>query len=175
MRLSPQQKSCEQLHELSRVDRAAPQLKIDRHVVGDGSAGGERADIARGSVDRRHKLLDVAPVAQRLNAPGGGTGPERDEIPAVAANLLDALGILGRGDRALNQRDVIGPLHHLRPRLKEVVDVDPPGNLQELALRIEQLQLAAVAGGEFVDGEAKLGWHENSSTYSCGMARNRAI
>ena len=160
---------------MSRVDRAAPQLEIDRHVVGDRGACGQRADIARGSVDRRHKLLDVAPVAQCLNAPGGGTGTERDEIPAVAANFPDALGILGRGDRTLNQRDVIGPLDHLRPRLEEVVNVDSPGDLQKLSLRIEQLQLAAVAGGEFVDGKAKLGWHGNSSTYSCGTARNRAI
>ena len=66
------------------VDRAAAQLEVDRHVGGDRRRGGQRVDVLRAGVDGATELVDVAEVAQRLDAAGGRAGADGDQEPATA-------------------------------------------------------------------------------------------
>jgi hypothetical protein len=169
VRLAAEEHGGDQIEQLPAVDRAAAELEVHRHVVGDGGARGERGDGGRRRVDGSQKLVDPAPVPQGLDATCRGAGADRDQKPALAADLADPLHVVGRGDRALHESHVVGPRHHLRPGLEEVVDLHAAGELEQPLLGVEQLQLAAVARGELEHGESGLGGH------SCGTRIRSAI
>ena len=93
----------------------------------------ERRDVVRRGVDDRGEVLDVGEVAQRLDPAGGRAGADRDQRPRAAAHLLDALGVVGGGDRALDDRDVVGALDGRAAGLEEVGDL--PGDRPAAAAR----------------------------------------
>ena len=70
-----------------------------------------------------------------------------------AADMVDALGVVRRGDRAFDQRQVVAAFHDRARRLREIGDVHRAGESQQLVLAVEQAELAAVARGEFPDGQ----------------------
>jgi hypothetical protein len=99
------------------VDRAAAQLEVDEDVLGDGRggrSGSASSDLGvgvhrRGVGGRVGAAVRAGEVAQRLDAAGGGAGADHDELAGLLADLADALGVVRGGDRALDQRDVVGP------------------------------------------------------------------
>ena len=76
---------------------------------------------------------------------------------------LDPLRVVGGRDRALDEGQVVGPLHDLARGLEEVGDLDLARHRQELVLAVEERELAAVAGGELEDGERRLGRPRHTS------------
>ncbi len=76
---------------------------------------------------------------------------------------MDSLGVMGRGDRALDDRDVVGPLDRCARRLEEVRDLNRFRDGEQLVLAVEQAELAAVAGGELPHGERRSGRGAHSS------------
>ncbi|GAA4989940.1 hypothetical protein GCM10025734_16520 [Kitasatospora paranensis] len=64
------------LDQLTAVDGAATQFEVDGDVGADGGGGGEGGDVVGAGVDGGPELLDVRVVAQRLDAAGGGAGPD---------------------------------------------------------------------------------------------------
>ena len=60
---------------------------------------------------------------------------------------------VGGGDRALDQRHVVGAVDRGPRHLGEVGDAHGPGQGQQLVLAVEQAQLAAVARGELPHGQ----------------------
>ena len=145
----------DELDELRRVDGAAAKLEVDVHVVGDRRARGERVDEPGRCVDRRQKVVDAAPVAQGLDAAGRRAGAEGDEDAALGTDLVDTLDILGGGDRALDEAEVVRPGHRAGAGLEEVVDLHVLGQFEEPVRGVEQLQLAAVARGELEDRDPR--------------------
>ena len=99
----------------------------------------------------------MAQFSQRLDSSGRGAGADGDQGLALLADLADPLGVVGGGDRALDQADVVGPGDLLRPGLQEVGDLDGVGHGQQLVLRVQQGELAAVARGKLEDGQFGLG------------------
>ena len=148
-------KAPEHLEELVLRDRAAAQLEVDSHVLRDRRRGLERADVLGRRVDRGGELAHVLEVAQRLDAAGRRARPDRHEEARLLAHLLDALGVVRRGDRALDEGEVVGALLHLARGLEEVRDLDLADDGEELVLAVEERELAAVAGGELEDGETR--------------------
>ena len=71
---------------------------------------------------------------------------------------------MGRGDTALHQRHIDAGVRVQRPRLGKVDDIHQFRQHQQRLTQIEQSQLAAVAGTEFVDREFRFtGIHYNST------------
>ena len=66
----------------------------------------------------------------------------------LAAHLLHPLGVPWRCDRALDQREVVRTLDRATGGLEEVGHLDLIGQRDQLALEVEQGQLATVTGGE---------------------------
>ena len=79
-----EQERPQHLDELALADRAAAQLEVHPHVLRDRRRGSERADVLRRRVDGARELAHVLEVAQRLDAAGGGAGPDRDQEAATA-------------------------------------------------------------------------------------------
>ncbi len=156
-RLAPDEEGADHLEQLAAVDRAAAQLEVDLDVVGDGRRGVEGGEERRRGVDDAQELFDVAEVAQRLDAAGGGAGADGDQEAGLAPHLLDALDVLGGGDRALDQGHVVGAGHRGAGRLEEVGDLQLLGHGEQLVLAVQQRELAAVAAGELPHGERRLG------------------
>ncbi len=74
--------------QLALVDGASPQLEVDVDVVGDGGGRTEGVEERRGGVHHPQQLVDVAEVAQGLDAAGGRAGADGDQVTALAADLL---------------------------------------------------------------------------------------
>ena len=89
-----------------RVDGAAAQLGVDRHVVRDRRRGRERLDVLGMRVDRGADRVVVGPVAQRLDAAGRGARADRHEQRRLAPDADDLLDLLRGADRALDEDDV---------------------------------------------------------------------
>ncbi len=92
--------------------------------------------------------------AQRLDAPGRGTGSDRDDHVGDLAHVLDPFRVARGRDRSLDDRHVVGPLADVAGHLQEVGDLDLAGQGEQFVLRRQQRQLAAVAGGELPHGDA---------------------
>lgn len=134
--------------ELAAVYRAAAQLEVDIDVVGDRGGGGECVDVVGAGVDGASVLVDIGEVVQRLDAAGGRAGPDRHQAAGGVADRTDPFGIAGCGDRAFDEREIVGPRAHGAGGFQEVRDLHLPGEGQEFVLAVEEGQLAAVAGGE---------------------------
>src|SRR3990172_547357 len=145
----------QQLEQLVLADRTAAQLVVDARVLRDRRRGGERVDVLGRRVHRRGELAHVGEVPERLDPAGGGAGPDRDQPARLLAHLLDAGGVVGGGDRALDERDVVRAFHHLARSLEEVRDLELARDREQLLLAVEERQLAAVAGGELEDRELR--------------------
>ena len=150
------EKGGDDLEKLTLVDRAAAQLEIDRHVIGDRGRGRERVDIVGPRIDDGRVFLHIREVAQRLDAAGGRAGADGDERARALAHFADALGIVRRGDRAFDQREIVAPFDGAAGRLGKIGDLDRAGDGEQFVLAVEQAELAAVARGEFPDGEPRL-------------------
>ncbi len=157
----------EHLQQLTLVDGAAPQLQVDGDVVGDGGGALQRADVLRGGVDGADELRHVLEVAQGLDTPCRGAGPDGDQKPRQSADLPDVFQVAGRRDAAFHQGDVVRPPHAGPGRLREVSDLHRTRHRQKLVFQVEQAQLAPVAGGELPDREGGLapGRHAHISLF----------
>ena len=173
-RLPPVQERAQHLEQLALVDRAPLQLEVDAHVRRDRSRRGQRRDVGRRRVHDREEVVDGREVAQRLDAARGGAGADRDQRARCTPDLLDALGIVRGRDRALDQREVVGPADGPARGLEEVGDLDLAGDLQQLVLAVEQGELAAVARGELPDGEPRLARHAAQSSRASRRAATRS-
>ena len=89
--------------------------------------------------------------------PAVAQAPMVTRVLALLADLADPLGVVRGRDRAFDQADVVGPGDLLRPGFEEVGDLDGLGHGQQLVLRIQQRELAAVARGKLEDGQFGLG------------------
>src|SRR5262249_14472443 len=98
-------------------------------------------------------------------------GADRDEQPRPRADLLDPRDVVGRRHRSFDERDVVRPLDLGTRRLREVGDLDRICDREQLALAVEQRQLAAVAGREFPDGEGRL--HSSRTSISRSISSKR--
>ena len=142
------EKSVEHFQQLALVDRAAPQFEIDLDVVVDRRRFSKRINVFRPGVNSGDELVDTGKIAQCLDAAGGGASADGDQCLRLAADPVDALGVMGGGDRALDQGDVVGSLGGGAGGLQEVGDLDAAGERQQFVLAIQQRELAAVARGE---------------------------
>src|SRR5918994_80268 len=97
------------LEQLVLVDRAAVELEVDADVRADRGRRRERADVVGRGVDDRGEALDVGEVAQCLDTAGSRARADRDQRTRLPADLLDALRLVERCDRALDERHVVGP------------------------------------------------------------------
>ena len=101
--------------------------------------------------------------------------PAVAQAPIVTRNrhcwriMLDPLDVVGRRDRPLDQADVVGPGDLLGAGLEEVGDLDRVGDGQQFVLGVQQRELAAVAGGEFEDGQLGFGHAQRSSSVHEGL------
>ena len=144
------------LEQLAPVDRAAVELEVDVHVVGDRRRGRERRDVLRAR--RRRAAMKSSTSAKLRSAwmpPAVAQAPIVTRRRDSVAHAPDALGVLGGGDRALHEREVVGPVVHPAARLEEVGDLHRAGEREQLVLEVEQAELAAVAGGELPDRELR--------------------
>ena len=66
--------------------RAATQLGVDGDMLGDGGGAGEGVDEGRLRIDGRPEGVVVGPVAERLDAAGGGARADRHEPPRAATS-----------------------------------------------------------------------------------------
>ena len=76
-------------------------------MLGNGGRRGEGLDVIGPGIDRADEFVDVGPISQGLDTAGGGAGADRDEKPALPANLANSPCIGSRGDRAFDQCDVV--------------------------------------------------------------------
>jgi hypothetical protein len=145
----------QQLDQLARVDRAAAQLGVDLHVLRDRRRRRQRMHELRHRVDCRVERVVVDPVAQRLDAAGGRAGADRHQELRRGAQLDDPRDVLGRADRALDEQHVVGTRRAAGLGLGKVDDVEALAEPEQFVLEVEQLQLAAVTGGELDDADAR--------------------
>ena len=102
-------------------------------------------------------FVRVGKVAQGLDAAGGGAGAQGDQELALCAHFLDPFGFVRRGDRAFDDADVVRAGFDRAGGFEEVGDVHGGGQVEQFIFQVEQGKLAAVAGGELVDGHFRLG------------------
>jgi hypothetical protein len=121
------EEGADHLEQLVAVDRAALELEVDVDVGRDRGRVLESRDVLGRGVDDRHEVLDVGEVPQRLDASRGRAGPNRHQAPGFHAHLLDPLGVLGCGYRALDEGKVVRALDLPPGRLQEVGDLDLVG------------------------------------------------
>ena len=77
-------------------------------------------------------------------------------IVRLGADLVNALDVVRRRDRPLDERQVVRPATMPLRGLREVGDVDRAGDGQQLVFAVEQAQLAAVARRELPHGERRV-------------------
>src|SRR5207248_3050012 len=137
------------LEKLVLVHGTATQLKIDLDVLGDRSCGSQGFHKLRMRIKVPRPLAGVAEVAERLNSSRGGTGASRDENTALAPDGANPGRVMRRGNRALDEPDIVGAAQHFGGRFREKGNFDGPGEREEFVFEVEDAQLAAIAGGEF--------------------------
>ena len=155
-RLSTGQQRGHDIDELRLGDRTAPQFEIDLHVIGNGRRSRERVDIGRMRVDDGCEFPDIAEIAQGLNAACSRAGADGDENLRAPPHILNALRVVRRRHRPLDERHIVDAPDSGAHRLGKVGDVDCLGDRKQFVLAIEQAQLATVAGREFPDSQAWL-------------------
>ena len=97
------------------VRRAALELEVDRHVGADRRRGARGSRCTPGSRRRRRR----SPRRRRSSAapgcrPAFAQAPIVTSLPRDPPDLADPLHLLGRRDRALDDRDVVGALDRRR-------------------------------------------------------------
>ena len=126
-RLAAGEKRGNHLEELRLVDRAALQFEIDRNVGRNRRRCRERADVFGRGINGGDELVHVGEIAQSLNAAVRGAGADGDQVLRLPPYLANALGIVLGGDRALDQRQIVGAILHGARRFQEIGDLDRAG------------------------------------------------
>ena len=91
------------------------------------------------------ELAHVGEVPECLDPAGRGARSDGHHMAAEATNLANALDVVGRGDRTLDDREVVRPGEHSARSLEEIGDLNLPGHGQQLVLAVQQGELAPVA------------------------------
>src|SRR5208337_2771607 len=138
------------------VDGTTPHFEVHANVLRDRGRGGERRDELGARIDDAPVLLDISPVAQRLNSTRGSASTDRDKKAAFLAHLDDAARIVGSGDAALDESDIVRPFEGAAPRLGKIDEVHLSRELEQFVLGVEELQLASIARGELEYCDARL-------------------
>src|SRR5271166_4523443 len=154
--LAPVQVSAEHFHELQFVNGTTAEFEVDKDVIGDGCGLLQRLDVVGPGVNDGNELFHVLEVTQRLNAAGGGASADADEEFRGATNAVDALGVVRRGDGALDQGNIVGALDYSAGSFGKVGDFNGVGDSKQFVFAVEEAELASVAGGELPDGELGL-------------------
>src|SRR5450759_1198194 len=102
-------------------------------------------------VDDVRVLLHAREVLERLDAAGGGAGADRDQELRLLAHLLDPFDLLGRRDRALDERYVVGAGDLGASGLHEVGDLNTAEQREQLVLAVQERELTAIAGRKLPD------------------------
>ena len=102
------------------VDGAPSDLEIDGHVGRDRRRRAEGVDKAGVGVHGGHVIAYGGVITQALDAAAGGAGPDRHQEARRRPHHLGPLGVLARGHRAFDQRNVVGPCHHGTRDLEEI-------------------------------------------------------
>src|SRR5208337_4402825 len=139
------------LQELSFVDGAAVDLVVHLDMGRQRRGLFQGLDVFRMGVDCLNEIVNVLEVAQGLDAAGAGAGAEGHQVFGVPAYLFNEFGIVGGGDGAVHQGQVVGALAHGPGGLDEKGQFHLVGDGQQLVFAVQERQLAAVAGGEFPD------------------------
>ena len=93
--LAAVQEGAHHLEELALVDRAAAQLEVDRHVVGDGGRGRERVDVlGRGVDDAQRTPSTSRKLRSAWMPPAVAQAPMVTRRLRCAPHLADALGVV---------------------------------------------------------------------------------
>ena len=93
------------------------------------------SDVLGRGIDGPQKLGRIGPIAQGLDAAGGGAAPIVTRNLRVAAHLANALHVVGRGDRAFDQRDVVRPWLDAAAGFEKVHHLQLSGQGQQFVLR----------------------------------------
>ena len=102
--LRPCKKRANHFHQLMLVDGAAAQLKINPHVIGDRRGLVESVDVGRRSVDNGDEFLTSLKFRSAWMPPAVAQAPMVTRSFETPPHLMNALGIMRRRDRALDQR-----------------------------------------------------------------------
>ncbi len=147
-RAATRQDGGDHAEQLVAVDRAAVELEVHLHMRRDGRRGVKGVNVLGVGIDDRGVLAGGGEVAKALDAPGGGTGSDGDELAGDATHLLYPLGVARGRDRPFHERQVVGTFHRRPRHLEEMGDAHGADQLKQLLLAVEDAELAAVAGGE---------------------------
>ena len=134
----------------------AAELEVDGHVRGDRRRVGQGRDELRLRVDDREELLDVAEVAQGLDAAGRRARADRHEPLRRGSHLADARRVCRGRDRALDEREVVRSGGVRAAGLEEVRQLHLAGQREQLVFAVEQRELATVARRELPHRERRL-------------------
>ena len=107
----PLQEGAEHLEQLALVDRAAAQLEVDRARARRSASRSRAWRCSRGA--RRRRDMNSSTSAKLRSAwipPAVAQAPIVTSRRGVRADLADPLGVVRRGDRALDEREVVGPV-----------------------------------------------------------------
>ncbi len=85
---------------------------------------------------------------------------------------MNPLFLLRCRNTALDQSDIVRGRKDLTSGLQEVSDLDDAHKVQQLVFQVQQLQLTAVAAGEFKDGQLRLGDGRRRATVQGSRGRH---
>ena len=104
------EEGADHLEQLAPVGGAALELEVDVHVGADRGRGLEGRDVLRARIDDRDEPLDVGEVAQRLDAARVAQAPIVTSAATGARISRIRSASCAVDDRALDDREVVGPL-----------------------------------------------------------------
>src|SRR5208337_487536 len=141
--------------KLMLVDGTAPHFEVHANMLRVRSPGREGRDELGARIDDAPVLLDIGPVAQGLNSTRRRASTDRDKKAAFLAHLDDAARIVGSGDTALHESDIVRPFEGAAPRFGKIGEIHLSRELEQFVLGVQELQLAAIARGELEYRDAR--------------------
>ena len=146
------------LDELVFIDWAAAELEIDLNVLCDGARFGQRLDHFRRGVDGFFEFLMVCEISQSLHTSSRSACADGDQFFALRAEFYDTMKVFRGADGTFDDRKVVGARSQVAGGFSKVSKLDTIGQCQELFFAVQKGQLAAIARGEFHDGNGRLMW-----------------
>src|SRR5581483_4040989 len=101
------------------IDGTSPDLEIHPHVLGYRRRCGQRRDELGAGIDDAPVLFDIRPVAQGLDSARRRARADRDQIAALLADPYYPARIVGSGDAAFDEGDVVRSRHGAASRLRK--------------------------------------------------------